>query len=304
LGAGIAGSLALPGLAAAQEGPNPVRPFVIHLPGLGKDGPPLSLAVSQFSVYQGGAFLVRANYRPPVTATFLGRQFILSDDITGSVGYVGVDTEATPGTATLTVTATRPDSSQLYTQRPMTVLATQWTVDYIYVDPTPGQPGEILTNPELIAAELVRLQGIYAGQIPRLWTAGWQMPIPGAPVTAYFGEQRSFNGGPVGGHHGGSDLGAEAGTLVQCANRGVVVLAEELYVRGNMVIVDHGGGVYTGYAHLSAINVEAGQPVSKGTVLGAVGSTGLATGPHLHWEMAVGGVLVDALRWTDGSQGF
>ena len=82
------------------------------------------------------------------------------------------------------------------------------------------------------------------------------------------------------------------------------MLAEELAVRGNMVIIDHGGGVFSGYAHLSALHVTAGQTVTGGDVIGLVGTTGLSTGPHLHWEMAVAGVLVDGLRWLDGTQGY
>jgi murein DD-endopeptidase MepM/ murein hydrolase activator NlpD len=83
-----------------------------------------------------------------------------------------------------------------------------------------------------------------------------------------------------------------------------VVLAEPLAVRGNMVIIDHGGGVFSGYGHLSGFAVSAGQGVNGGDVIGYVGNTGLSTGAHLHWEMSVHGILVDALRWVDGRNGF
>jgi murein DD-endopeptidase MepM/ murein hydrolase activator NlpD len=76
------------------------------------------------------------------------------------------------------------------------------------------------------------------------------------------------------------------------------MLAEELIVRGKTVIVDHGRGVFSIYNHLSAVAVEPGQKLEKGEVLGYMGSTGLATGPHVHWEMRVFKWVVDPIEWT------
>jgi murein DD-endopeptidase MepM/ murein hydrolase activator NlpD len=80
---------------------------------------------------------------------------------------------------------------------------------------------------------------------------------------------------------------------------GVVVMAESLQVRGNTVWVDHGLGVYSGYFHLSEIAVEVGQTVEPGQQLGLVGSTGLSTGPHIHWEIRIHGIAVEPLEWTE-----
>jgi murein DD-endopeptidase MepM/ murein hydrolase activator NlpD len=85
---------------------------------------------------------------------------------------------------------------------------------------------------------------------------------------------------------------------VYCPAPGKVVLAETLQVRGNVVIVDHGRGVMSGFWHLSQINVKSGDEVWAGQVVGLVGSTGLSTGAHLHWEMRVNGVPVDPLQWA------
>jgi len=84
---------------------------------------------------------------------------------------------------------------------------------------------------------------------------------------------------------------------VLAAASGIVVLAEELQVRGRAVILDHGAGVMSGYFHLSEIGVETGDRVSAGQVLGSVGATGLVTGSHLHWEMRVNGVAVNPQDW-------
>ncbi|MCZ7577624.1 MAG: M23 family metallopeptidase [Dehalococcoidia bacterium] len=94
------------------------------------------------------------------------------------------------------------------------------------------------------------------------------------------------------------------GTPVTATNSGKVVLARQMKVHGNMVVVDHGGGLYSSYGHLSAIQVAEGDAVEAGQQIGLVGNTGLSTGAHLHWEMASNGILLDAVRFTDGTNGF
>jgi murein DD-endopeptidase MepM/ murein hydrolase activator NlpD len=78
-----------------------------------------------------------------------------------------------------------------------------------------------------------------------------------------------------------------------------VVLADQLFVRGNAVVIDHGRGVLTGYWHMQVIKVKVGERVGTGQMLGEVGTTGLSTGPHLHWEMRVNGVAVDPMQWVE-----
>lgn len=130
------------------------------------------------------------------------------------------------------------------------------------------------------------------------WTAPFATPIADfLEVSANYGARRSYNGGPYLTYHEGVDYSAYAGTPVFAPAAGTVVLAEPLYVRGGAVILDHGLGVYTGYYHLSAIHATAGQQVQTGDVLGEVGTTGLSTGNHLHWDMLINGVWVDAAMW-------
>jgi len=142
----------------------------------------------------------------------------------------------------------------------------------------------------------------------REWALPWIIPIPlgGANIriSGYFGEQRSFNGGPRSGHHGGTDIGAPWGTEIRATNHGRVEMSELTLIRGELVAIDHGGGIFSSYGHMQERLVQVGDYVNRGDIIGLCGSTGLSTGAHVHWELAVGGILVDGLRWLDGTQGF
>lgn len=130
------------------------------------------------------------------------------------------------------------------------------------------------------------------------WNGPLSAPVKGR-ILSYFGARRTFNGGILRTYHSGVDFRTSAGTPVRAAAAGNVVMAQALPIRGNYVLIDHGRGVFTGYAHLSRFNVTPGQFVEAGAVIGYVGSTGRSLGPHLHWELAVGGVLVNPLPWLE-----
>jgi murein DD-endopeptidase MepM/ murein hydrolase activator NlpD len=157
-----------------------------------------------------------------------------------------------------------------------------------------------LLDPELVNAEAERLWQVTTQiTLPGLWQGMFRLPLAEeAGITAPFGIRRSYNGGPVTSFHAGIDYDAAEGTPVYCPARGRVVLAAPLQVRGNAVVIDHGRGVMSGYWHLSQIDVTVGQAVEPGDVLGLVGTTGLSTGPHLHWELRVVGIQVDPLQWA------
>lgn len=154
---------------------------------------------------------------------------------------------------------------------------------------------------EQIVAERERLQGIVErfGE-ERQWTGPFDLPLrDGYRLTSPFGIRRAFGEAPARWWHEGLDMAAPVGTPVYASAPGVVVLAEPLHVRGNAVILYHGWAVYTGYWHLSALQVEAGQRVEQGQLIGRVGSSGFSTGPHLHWEVRVNGLYVDPGQWLE-----
>ena len=157
-----------------------------------------------------------------------------------------------------------------------------------------------LLDPAIVNAEIAQRAAIFSGfTAQRLWTGAFIVPGQGS-ITSIYGEGRSYNGGPVTDFHKGTDFGGNTGDPVIAAAAGRVVFAGSLKVRGGTVIIDHGAGVFTAYHHLSAIDVKEGALVKAGDRVGAIGSTGLVTGPHLHWEVIVRGVEVDGRLWLQG----
>ncbi len=121
------------------------------------------------------------------------------------------------------------------------------------------------------------------------------MPLKGVTTGGNFGRRRVLNG-EARSPHAGVDFPAATGTPVYAAQSGRVVLAENLYYSGNTVVIDHGYGIYTLYAHLSEIAVKAGDPVEASAEIGKVGATGRVTGPHLHWGLTIDHARVNALQ--------
>jgi murein DD-endopeptidase MepM/ murein hydrolase activator NlpD len=124
-----------------------------------------------------------------------------------------------------------------------------------------------------------------------MWREPFVVPIAGREGSN-FGKRRVFNGESRN-PHAGADLRATTGTPIRSANRGKVVLARNLFFTGNTVIVDHGLGVYTLYAHLSRMDVKENAIVERAQVIGLAGATGRVTGPHLHWGSRVQNSRVD-----------
>lgn len=124
------------------------------------------------------------------------------------------------------------------------------------------------------------------------WLAGFDWPVVG-PISGVFGSQRILNGEPKR-PHSGVDVAMPTGTPIYAPAAGVVTLAEtDMYFEGGLVFLDHGHWLESAFLHMSRIDVEPGQRVEKGEMIGAVGSTGRSTGPHLHWGLKWAGRLVD-----------
>ena len=163
-----------------------------------------------------------------------------------------------------------------------------------------------LLDPKLTNAERVTLNDIFAGRTPeQYWDGPFRMPLDGKiRITSAFATRRCYNCLPSAApttYHGGMDMAAPQGSQVHAPAAGLVVFAGKLAVRGNAVIVDHGMGVFSLFAHNSKLLVTPGQMVKKGDVISLSGNTGLSNGPHLHWELHVSGPSVEPLEWVNRS---
>ncbi|MFN2363635.1 MAG: M23 family metallopeptidase [Halarsenatibacteraceae bacterium] len=131
----------------------------------------------------------------------------------------------------------------------------------------------------------------------RLWNESFIWPLEGRLTTDY-GATRYHNN-ELANRHNGIDIAAPTGTPVTASNAGQVTLAADLLVTGNTIIIDHGWNIYSSYLHLNELFVEKGDHVTKGEKIGAVGSTGFSTGPHLHWSISYNRIFLDPRSFVD-----
>lgn len=203
---------------------------------------------------------------------------------------VGIDLDTPPGVYTITVSATSA-VGKLEHALQIKVIAKRFPTRRLSVDDAFVNPPE--SARVRIDAESKETGAIFASSAAtRLWTT-FIRPVSQAANSA-FGTRSVFNGQPRNAHSG-ADFLSPAGTPVKAAAAGRVMLAKNLYYSGNTVIVDHGIGVFSLFAHLSRIDVNAGAGVTATEVVGLVGATGRVTGPHLHWTVRVAGARVDPL---------
>ncbi len=208
---------------------------------------------------------------------------------------VGLSALMDPGVYTVKISVQADGLETVFTM-PLNVSAGRY--GFQYIDPPPSL--NKLMDPDLMQDELDYLAIWRAIRTPeRAWELPLAFPLPyRVPVSANYGDRRSY-GGMVAGYHSGVDYRAWGGMRVLAPADGVVLLAERLEARGNAVLIDHGGGLITGYWHLSRIDVAVGQHVQRGEAFALVGNTGLSTGAHLHWEMWINGVSVDSSQWLN-----
>lgn len=207
----------------------------------------------------------------------------------------GIPMDAAPGSYSVEIRGTRsgiPDSSS----HPLTVLSRDFLAEDI---PLNRDLTSLRTEPSPRKEEEARVYAEILGRSDPggVWLDGsFLRPVASERRTSHFGDRRRYlyaTGGTAAAVHAGIDFAAPAGTPVKAAGRGRVVLAADREVTGNTVVLEHLPGVYTIYMHLDALSAAPGAVLERGAVLGTVGSTGLATGPHLHWELRVRGVACD-----------
>ncbi len=215
----------------------------------------------------------------------------------GYVALQGVHAMATPGLYPLALTVIQPDGSQVNYSQNVYVSAG----DLLYDVPLSVDPATL--NPEITVPEDQQWMKLASQVSPeQLWQGEFGLPVEPVFASCYpsrFGSRRSYNGSDYSYFHTGLDYCGQIGDPIYAASSGVVVFTGLLTVRGNATMIDHGHGVFTAYLHQSEILVNVGDRVEKGQIIGKVGNTGRVEGPHLHFEVLVGGVQVNPLQWLD-----
>lgn len=291
-------------LSLLNDHPHPYYPLLyrpLFVP-VGQDPPRqypvgfLSLELSHIPAQPGQGLAVRAQVEEelPVSVTFANivvNTFVKDNRL---IGIFGTGAFFDSGDHELSLL---PENSPLWSQ-PWNMVPGEWTFEDITLT------GEAATiDAESIRVERERLSAIWnqAQGLP-LWNTPFQQPIDQyLSISSDYGARRSYNGGPYQSYHEGVDFSAYGGTPVFSPAAGTIVLAERLFVRGGAVLIDHGFGIFSGVYHMSEVLVQTGQQVDQGELVGKVGSTGLSTGNHLHWDMLVAGTWIDAAGWLDSN---
>ena len=258
--------------------------------------PALEITVSHARALQPGELVVLAIAAPDSATAIHVRAFghdvaAYRSDEGGWRALVGIDLDVKPGTYPVTV-----DAGSTRGSLDLAVLRRAFRTRTLTVDPAFVTPPA--SELERIEREARLLEDTWrASATERLWTGPFVRPVP-QPANSAFGTRSVFNGQPRNAH-GGADFLSPAGTPILAPNAGRILVARDLYFSGNTIVIDHGLGMFSTLAHLSAFDVHEGDRVAAGDRVGRVGATGRVTGPHLHWAVRAGGARVDPLSVLD-----
>lgn len=209
-------------------------------------------------------------------------------------GFVPVPYGRSPGPALVKVSLGSGQGQQSL-EIPFKVVDGKYSSEVLHVDP--GRVHPKAKNLPRIMREMAEVAAIYKNSDQKkFWSGPFLLPLQSL-VTSAFGTRRVYNH-QLKNFHTGLDLRAAVGTPIAAAASGRVVLAKDLFYTGNTVMIDHGYGVITLYAHMSALKVQKGDLVTPSQLIGLSGQTGRVNGPHLHWQAVVDGVKVNPLGLT------
>lgn len=269
--------------------------FTVPLSGM--DNKNIDVQIIPKEITQGDAILLVLSCPDPtqsIMGRWRGKSFFFNRDKNRPVfsSLIGIDLDEAPGEKTiiLNIADAKGDSSKMPVK--FTVSKKDFPVQHLTLP-----SNMVFLSPESLArvkrekTSVDRLWDLPA--VEKKWKKTFIMPV-GGTVLSPFGVRRFINNAPRS-PHTGIDLRAKAGTPVLASSDGIVAMISELFFAGKAVFLDHGMGIITMYFHLAEIYVNEGENVTQGQVLGRVGQTGRASGPHLHWGVRIQGNRIDPL---------
>jgi murein DD-endopeptidase MepM/ murein hydrolase activator NlpD len=247
-------------------------------------------------VGRSGVLYVETTQPGTVSATFLGLEIPMIVYEGGLVGFLSVHRWTEPGLYPLNIAFAGSDGTTANFSRLVRVNPGGYAAEIIKLS---EDDAETFSDSASVQEEADYIAGLMSGFTPdRMWNGLMKLPATGVMSSA-FGTARSYDlGATYDVFHAGTDFFAEQGTPIFAPADGIVVQTAYLDVRGNFTIIDHGWGVYSGFWHQSEVLVAVGDRVTTGQNIGKIGSTGLSTAAHLHWELWVNGIQVDPLQWA------
>jgi len=253
----------------------------------------LAVEVSPKKICQGDVFLVTVQggaIAEPPSGSFAKQALIFSQCGDGRYCAVGaVDITTKPGRHTLRISAGKRNKNVRFSVKRARFPELRMSLPEEKVSLCPEDLKKVERENE-------QLQRIFETVTDRIWEGSFIVPLEN-DISTGFGTRRIMNRETVSVHRG-VDIRGKEGEQIQASNNGRIVLAEELFLGGNTIIIDHGQGLYTIYMHLSKFNSDLNDSVSRGDVIGYVGSTGRSTGPHLHFGVKLNTISVNPFSLT------
>lgn len=265
--------------------------------------PPPKGLDGQYSGKQGQVLVVKVKGEDQATevkGTFLDRTIPFFREFrpgepAGYIGLLGIDMQDDPGTYELAVEVKQGEQAKQLSFNVL-VAKEKFAVEHLKLPKEKVDLDEKAVARWKAEQQLVQ-QALAEDSRLKLWHSNFVEPVNGKR-TGIFGSVRIMNGKPRNPHNG-EDIGAPMGADVAASNDGVVRLTVDHIFSGRGVFVDHGLGFYTMYFHLSEVLVKDGDLITAGQIIGKVGATGRATGPHLHWGVKLNGARVNPYALLD-----
>ena len=264
------------------------------------------IEVTPLPVVQGHTIIVRIYTKEPaiLSGTFGDKALNFFQDQNSSFYYAltGISAIANPGLVSLQLSGSFDNGENFSVEQNILLVSGGYRKEELTVEQTTIEQAVIQTEDKQIQ------QILNSVSLDKLWNGKFRFPVDGTLIddtigfSSYFGNRRSYNNGSLTGFHGGLDFKVVLMSLnIYAPAPGRVVFAGPMTIRGNTTFIDHGQGVYSGYAHQSEIKVAVGEIVKADQIIGTIGSTGRVTGPHLHWDIWVNSNQVDPFDWIDNT---